>query len=131
MSNLTQAQSARIKIVNRQIRNIIYGSHRDIIEGVEFDFRHKRFDVEDWELPPALLKSRELFSRGPTLSFPWTELSEIMHARQTGSFPEPDFEAITVDNEVTIEAGDKLSVGRIELMQNKGLLRGCNLERRH
>ena len=37
MPNLTHAQSARIKIANQQIRNIIYGSHRDIIEGVQID----------------------------------------------------------------------------------------------
>ena len=93
----------------------------------QIDFRHKRFDVEEWELPPALFKSRELFLRGPTLSFPWTELSEIMYARQTGSFPEPDCEGIAVDNEVIIEAGDKLSVRRIELMRNEGLLRDGTL----
>ena len=131
MLNLTQAQSARLKIVNRQIHNIVYGSHREIIEGVEIDFRHKCFDVEDWELPPALFKARELFSKGPKLLFPWTELSEVVYDRQYRSYPDSVTEDIAANNEFITEAGDKLSVRRIESMRNTGLLRGCNLERRH
>ncbi len=120
MSNLTQAQSARIRHVHQQIDNILHGNHLDIIEGVLIDLRHKYFYVKDWELPPALFKSRELFSGGPRLSFPWTELSEIMYGRRIKTCPEPDSEDIAVNNEVIIEAGDKLSIRSIELMRNKG-----------
>jgi hypothetical protein len=131
MSNLRQAQSMRIPHVYRQIDNIIYGSHQEIIEGVQFDFCHDRFDVENWELPPALFKFRELFSEGPRLSFPWTELSEITYSQQAGPFAEQGWEDKGEYKEIIVEAGDKLSVSRIEFIQNKDLLRGCNLERRH
>jgi hypothetical protein len=131
MSNSRQAQSTRIRHVYWQIDNVIYGSHKEIIEGVQFDFCHDHFDVENWELPPALFKSRELFSNGPRLSFPWTEPSEITYAHEAGPFAEQGCEDKGEYKEIIVEAGDKLSVSRIEFIQNEGLLRGCNLERRH
>jgi len=131
MPSLSQAQTATIRHIYQQIRNILYDNRFGIIEEVHIDLRNKDFDSDDFDIPKALFKARELSSNGPRLVFPWTELSESFcppkDYNDLGSRPGNDVEL----RDVIIEKGDRIYISRVELLDSEIRLRGCNIERRH
>jgi hypothetical protein len=60
-----------IRHVYRQIDNIIHESQFGIVEEVQIDLRHKHFESNDFEIPEALFKARELCSD----VFGWSEIN--------------------------------------------------------
>ena len=43
MPSLTESQTLRIRYICQQVDDIIYKSQRGVIEGVQFDLKHKYF----------------------------------------------------------------------------------------
>ena len=120
-----------IRNIYRQIHAIIYESGFGIVEEIRIDLRHKLFDSSKFEIPEALFKTKELFTDGPSLSFPWTEISKSFrgpnrHERLETSSRKNDFGV----SEYKIEKGDRLFVNRIDLIDPEERLRGCNVGRR-
>jgi hypothetical protein len=131
MPSLSQAQTAMIRHVYQQIDSIIYKSQFGIVEEVQIDLRHKHFDSNEFEIPEALFKARELCSDGPRLIFPWTEVSESFSSPNNCNNLESSSGSDVDMSEFIIEKGDKLFVNRINLIDPEKLHRGCNIGRRH
>jgi hypothetical protein len=118
-----------INRILQQINQVIGGLKHQIIEGIEIDFRHPKFDSENLEAPRGLFIVRDLDGGGPNLSFPWPERAEkgvnelASSTRTADSFPE------TIHDYV-LESGDRLYIGKIDTVStNNPLLRGCNPDR--
>jgi hypothetical protein len=131
MPSLSQAQTAMIRHVYRQIHAIIYESGFGIVEEIRIDLRHKLFDSSEFEIPEALFKARELFANGPRLSFPWTQVSESFRGPNRHEWLETSAKKTGSGvSEYIIEKGDRLFVNRIDLIDPQERLRGCNVGRR-
>ena len=131
MPRLSQAQTAMIRHVYWQIDNIIHESQFGIVEEVQIDLRHKHFDSNDFEIPEALFKARELCSDGPRLIFPWTEVSESFRGPNDCDNLESSSRSDVDTSEFIIKKGDSLFVNRIELIDPEERLLGCNIGYRH
>jgi hypothetical protein len=130
MRRLTPKQTLRIRYVFEQIDDLINTTNRGVIEGIDFDLKHKDFDVVNYDLPGALFKDPNLIQRGPILYFPWTELAES-YAQQEKNSTEPDKGYLEGAHKFTATSGDRISINRIDIIPVEDRLRGCNLGRRH
>ena len=114
------------KRIYQQINQVIHGHKHEVIEGIEIDFRHPKFNPENWEAPRGLFIGRDLGGDGPNLSFPWSERSEE-GIDELASSTQPD-DSLTPD--YILESGDRLYIRKIETVSTDNpLLRGCNPNR--
>jgi hypothetical protein len=131
MSKLSQAQAARIRYIYQLIEHIIYESLAGTVEDVHIDLKNELFDSKDFNVPKDLFKSTELFSDGPRLVFPWTEVSESFLGPKGSNGSETSPINDVKQQEFIIDKGDRLFINRVELLNAEAALLGCNIGRRN
>ena len=123
------ARRTPITLISQQINQVKYGRKQVIVEGIEIDFRHPKFNPENWEVPRGLFIVRDLGGDGPNLSFPWSERSEE-GIDELGSSTQPDDSLPATPPDCILELGDRLYIRKIETVSTDNpLLRGCNPNR--
>ena len=129
MPSPKNARDTPITRISHQINQVIYGRRHEIIEGIEIDFRHPKFDTDNWEAPRGLFLVRNLGKDGPKLSFPWSERSEESFY-DLASTTRPDDNVTETIHNYELRSGDKLYIRKIEAIPtDHPLLRGCNSDR--
>jgi hypothetical protein len=129
MPSQKNARPTPISRIAQQVNQVIYGRKHEIIEGIEIDFRHPKFDSENWEAPRGLFIVRDLGEEGPNLSFPWSERSEE-GVNELASLTHLDESVSATIPNYILKSGDRLFIRKIETVSTDNpLLRGCNVDR--
>jgi hypothetical protein len=130
MPTPTNTRGTPVTRIYQQITQAIYGQKHEVIEGVEVDFRHPKFDSENWETPRGFMKIRDLGEYGPRLSFPWSLRSEADFNQSELAQPEDNSHEGGQEQDIILESGDRLFIRNIETTPTDDpLLRGCNPDR--